>query len=99
MPEIISGGMGFGGMRLNGQIIHYKGLRDTQSVIMPGLTDVFAITDENTVSIPAFLDSAHFMDIPEADSIQAQAVEVLATTGGIYSEVESIAFSDSASET
>lgn len=98
MPEIISGGMGFGGMRLNGQIIHYQGLRDTQSVVMPGTSDSFPVSDSATV-LSAYVDAMSFSDVMGISVVQAEAVEVLSTNGGLYHETDSISFTDAASKT
>ena len=98
MPELITGGAGFGAFRMNGQVVHYQGLRDTQSVVMPGTSDSFPVSDSASVGLyPTYVDAMSFSDVMEISVVQA--IEVLSTNGGLYYETESIGFTDTASKT
>ena len=98
MPEMITGGAGFGAFRLNGQVVHYQGLRDSYSVVLAKYQDAFSLKD-------AFEDNSLVVDrVSVGDgfaesAIQAEAVEVLSSEEGQYAYADTITIADASSHT
>ena len=101
MPEQISGGMGFGGIRLNGQIIHYQGLHDVYAVHAIGTSDTITVGDQAEVRN---LNTLHYELVTIEDkaswnsnaSTFAEAIEVLTSEGTAYATTETVTFVDTA---
>lgn len=103
MPEQISGGMGFGAIRLNGQIVHFQGLHDVYSVNPIGASDTITVGDKASVRNlnPQFVDGVRLRDLFTESEIQAEAIEVLSmlsSEGVSYETTETVAFADTAAK-
>lgn len=99
MSEVFTSGGGFGAMRLNGQVVHYKGLHDSYSVVTPGYVDGFTVSDAANQVIFTFVDTTDLTDAMIQNAIQAEAIEALSSEGGIYAYEDAITLTDSAAVT
>ena len=99
MPEQISGGMGFGSIRLNGQIVHFQGLHDVYTVNAISTSDTITLADKADVVNPVYDDLVGFKDAFEISAVQAAAIEVLASEGTNYDTTDTVTLSDTAAKT
>ena len=98
MPEQISGGMGFGAIRLNGQVVHFQGLHDVYTVNAISTSDTITLADKADVVNPVYDDLVGFKDAFEISAVQAAAIEVLSSEGATYETTETVAFTDTAAK-
>ena len=98
MPEMITGGAGFGAFRLNGQVVHYQGLRDSYSVVLAKYQDAFSLRDAFGLVVHYF-DRVSVGDGFAESAIQAEAVEVLSSEEGQYAYADTITIADASSHT
>ena len=102
MPEMITGGAGFGAFRLNGQVVHYQGLRDSYSVVLAKYQDAFSLRDafEGNSLVVHYFDRVSVGDGLAESAIQAEAVEVLSLESseeGQYAYADTITIADASS--
>ena len=94
MPEQISGGMGFGAIRLNGQIVHFQGLHDVYTVNAISTSDTITLADKADVVNPVYDDLVGFKDAFEISAVQAAAIEVLSSEGVTYAIIDEVGIHD-----
>ena len=101
MPEMITGGAGFGAFRLNGQVVHYQGLRDSYSTVLAKYQDAFSLRDafEGNSLVVHYFDRVSVGDGFAESAIQAEAVEVLSSEEGQYAYADTITIADASSHT
>ena len=100
MPEQISGGMGFGAIRLNGQVVHFQGLHDVYSVNPIGTSETISVSDTATVvNLNPVYDLVRFHDGYSESGVQAEAIEVLSSEGVTYATTDTITLTDVAAKT
>lgn len=85
-------------MRLNGQVVHYKGLHDTYDVAPIAFTDSMTVADVAKVINPLYVDVMAFKDGYSELQVQAEAIEVLSTEGVQYATTDTITFADAAAK-
>lgn len=85
-------------MRLNGQVVHYKGLHDTYDVAPIAFTDSMTVSDVAKVINPLYVDVMAFKDGYSELQVQAEAIEVLSTEGVQYATTDTITFADAAAK-
>lgn len=96
MPEQISGGMGFGSIRLNGQIVHFQGLHDVYSVNPIGASDTITVGDQAAAHNAGalYVEAVTILDRFNEASIQAEAIEVLSSEGVTYAIIDEVGIHD-----
>ena len=101
MPEQISGGMGFGAIRLNGQVVHFQGLHDVYSVNPIGASDTITVGDQAAAHNAGalYVEAVTILDRFNEASIQAEAIEVLSSEGVTYATTDTITLTDVAAKT
>ena len=87
-------------MRLNGQVVHYKGLHDTYDVAPIAFTDSMTVSDvAKVINLnPLYVDVMAFKDGYSELQVQAEAIEVLSTEGVQYATTDIITFADAAAK-
>ena len=87
-------------MRLNGQVVHYKGLHDTYDVAPIAFTDSMTVSDvAKVINLnPLYVDVMAFKDGYSELQVQAEAIEVLSTEGVQYATTDTIAITDAAAK-
>ena len=87
-------------MRLNGQVVHYKGLHDTYDVAPIAFTDSMTVADvAKVINLnPLYVDVMAFKDGYSEFQVQAETIEVLSTEGVQYATTDSLGIHDLFSE-